>query len=194
MIADHCKKGPLGMSLPILMITFSIKDTLFIHIHHSWKEKNQLSKGIGQFQARSGPILSDPVRSGDKPDPVNTWTRSVLFCYAFMHVCLLMPCGRLLDGGGGGGGGLASWLSFVMSNCDVVTPLSLSHWYPGSGVVLGCIVSWSLPSSLLCLSLKLCTGLSVTDYSVLEGVAFWLARVVWSPSDVPTGIRRNERK
>ena len=40
---------------------------------------------------------------------------AVLFCYAFMHVCLLMPCGHLL------GKGLTSWLSFVMSNCDVVT-------------------------------------------------------------------------
>ena len=35
------------------------------------------------------------------------------------------------------GKGLTSWLSFVMSNCDVVTfPL-----YPGSGVVLDCIDS-----------------------------------------------------
>ena len=24
---------------------------------------------------------------------------SVLFCYAFMHVCLLMPCGHLLGKG-----------------------------------------------------------------------------------------------
>ena len=33
------------------------------------------------------------------------------------------------------GKGLTSWLSFVMSNCDVVTfPL-----YPGLGVVLDCI-------------------------------------------------------
>ena len=39
---------------------------------------------------------------------------SVLFCYAFMHVCLLMPCGHLL------GKGLTPWLSFVMS-CNVVT-------------------------------------------------------------------------
>ena len=30
---------------------------------------------------------------------------------------------------------LTSWLSFVMSNCDVVT----FPWYPGSGVVLDCI-------------------------------------------------------
>ena len=41
--------------------------------------------------------------------------------------------------------GLTSWLSFVMFNCD----LSLSHWYPGSGVVLDCIDSSSLPSFLL---------------------------------------------
>ena len=30
--------------------------------------------------------------------------------------------------------------------------LLLSHWYPGSGVVLDCIDSWSLPSFLLCIS------------------------------------------
>ena len=30
---------------------------------------------------------------------------------------------------------LASWLSFVVS----AVGLSLSHWYPGSGVVLDCI-------------------------------------------------------
>ena len=35
------------------------------------------------------------------------------------------------------GGGLASWLSFVVSSVT----LSLSHWYPGSGVVLDCIDS-----------------------------------------------------
>ena len=32
--------------------------------------------------------------------------------------------------------------------CLIVT-LSLSHWYPGSGVVLDCIDSWFLPSFLL---------------------------------------------
>ena len=30
--------------------------------------------------------------------------------------------------------------------------LLLSHWYPGSGVVLDCIDSWSLPSFLICIS------------------------------------------
>ena len=37
------------------------------------------------------------------------------FCYAFVRVCLLMPCGHLL------GKGLTSWLSFVVSNYEVVT-------------------------------------------------------------------------
>ena len=41
--------------------------------------------------------------------------------------------------------GLTSWLSFVLSSVS----LSLSHWYPGSGVVLDCIVSWSLQPYLL---------------------------------------------
>ena len=31
----------------------------------------------------------------------------------------------------------------------VIANMSLSHWYPGSGVVLDCIDSWSLPSFLL---------------------------------------------
>ena len=62
-----------------------------------------------------------------------------LFCYAFMPVCLLMPCGHLLGKG---------WPLGSRLWCLIVT-LSLSHWYPASGVVLDCIDSWSLPSFLL---------------------------------------------
>ena len=51
------------------------------------------------------------------------------FCYAFVRVCLLTLCGYLL------GKGLTSWLSFVMSNCEVVT-FPLVSW---SSVVLDCI-------------------------------------------------------
>ena len=65
---------------------------------------------------------------------------SVLFWYAFKHVCLLMHCGHLLRKG---------WPLGFRLWCLIVT-LSLSHWYPGSGVVLDCIDSWSLPSFLLC--------------------------------------------
>ena len=35
------------------------------------------------------------------------------------------------------GKGVTSWVSFVMSNCEVVN----FHWYPRLGVVLGCIDS-----------------------------------------------------
>ena len=59
------------------------------------------------------------------------------FCLVFamplcasVCVCLVVTCWE----------GLTSWLSFVVSNCE----FSLSHWYPGSGVVLDCIDSWSL--------------------------------------------------
>ena len=64
---------------------------------------------------------------------------SVLFCYAFMHICLLMPCGHLLGKGWPLGSRL--WCLLVK--------LSLSYWYLGSGVLLDCIDSWSLPSFLL---------------------------------------------
>ena len=61
-----------------------------------------------------------------------------LFCYtrdfmmslsdgkqAYIDEALWSPAGK----------GLTSWLSFVVSSVS----LSLSHWYPGSGVVLDCI-------------------------------------------------------
>ena len=58
------------------------------------------------------------------------------FLYARLFICALWsPAGK----------GLTSWLSFVLSSVS----LSLSHWYPGSGVVLDCIVSWSLQPYLL---------------------------------------------
>ena len=50
-------------------------------------------------------------------------------CYAFVHVCLFVPCGHLL----GKGWPLGSRL------WRLTLRLSLSHLYPGSGVVLDCI-------------------------------------------------------
>ena len=63
------------------------------------------------------------------------------FCYAFVRICLLMPYGHLL----GKGWSLGSRL------CCLIVKLSLSHWYLGSGVLLDCIDSWSLPSFYLIL-------------------------------------------
>ena len=57
-----------------------------------------------------------------------------LFCLVFamslcasVYMCFVVSCGK----------GLTSLLSFVVSTVS----LSLSHWYPGSGVVLDCIDS-----------------------------------------------------
>ena len=55
-------------------------------------------------------------------------------CYAFVRVCLYVLCGHLLGKGWPLGSRL--WCLNVI--------MSFSHWYPGSGVVLDCINSWSL--------------------------------------------------
>ena len=65
------------------------------------------------------------------------------FCYAFVRVCLLMHCGHLLG---------KAWPLGSRLWCLIVK-LSLSHWYPGSGVVFDCIDSWSMPFFLLLLTL-----------------------------------------
>ena len=54
-------------------------------------------------------------------------------CYAFARVCLYVYCGYLLG---------KVWPLGSRLWCQTVS-LSLSHWYPGSGVVLDCIDSWS---------------------------------------------------
>ena len=65
-----------------------------------------------------------------------------LFCLVFAMFCARLFICALWSPAGKG---LASWLSFVVSSVS----LSLSHWYPGSGVVLDCIDSWSLHHYLL---------------------------------------------
>ena len=64
-----------------------------------------------------------------------------MFCARLFICALWSPAGK----------GLTSWLSFVVSSVS----LSLSHWYPGSGVVLDCIDSWSLHHYLLLVFLLL---------------------------------------
>ena len=69
-----------------------------------------------------------------------------LSCFrcACLHFCLLMPCGRLHGGGGaglGGGGRGGGGLPLGSRLWCLVVKLSLSHWCPGSGMVLDCIAS-----------------------------------------------------
>ena len=61
-----------------------------------------------------------------------------LLCFCSV-LCLLCLCARLFICAfwSPAGKGLTSWLSFVVSNYEFV----ISHWYPGSGVVLDCINS-----------------------------------------------------
>ena len=60
-------------------------------------------------------------------------------CY-FCLVFVMLSCASFIDAlWSPAGKGLTSWFSFVM-RCLIVK-LSLSHWYPGSGVVLDCIDS-----------------------------------------------------
>ena len=74
--------------------------------------------------------------------------------YFYSVLCLLCLCARLFICAlwSPAGKGLTSGLSFVVS----AVSLSLSHWYPGSGVVLDCIDSWSLHPYLLWLSELFC--------------------------------------
>ena len=61
-------------------------------------------------------------------------------CYVLVRICLFVPCGHLLG---------KDWSLGSRLWCLTVS-LSLSHWYPGSCVVIDCIDSWSLHPYLLC--------------------------------------------
>ena len=89
----------------------------------------------------------------------------VLSCvsYVFVRVCLYVLSGHLL----GKGWPLGSHLW-----CLTVS-LSLSNWYPGSGVVLNCIDSWSLHPYLLCTLIKH----SVTKFPVISSIQYTLALI-----------------
>ena len=85
-----------------------------------------------------------PIDLGLSP-PVKYFTdrsKTVLLLwifYVFVLSCVCYLCARLFICAlwSPAGKGLTSWLSFVVSSVS----LSLSHWYPGSGVVLDCIDS-----------------------------------------------------
>ena len=61
----------------------------------------------------------------------------IFYVFVLSCVCYVL-CGSVyMASWSPAGKGLTSWLSFVVSSVS----LSLSHWYPGSGVVLDCIDS-----------------------------------------------------
>ena len=104
------------------------------NIYVSWSTSEFRVRLVHRFTGISHPVkLYWPMQGG-----AFLWiiyVISVLFCYALMYVCLLMPCGHLLG---------KVWPLGSRLWCLFVT-LSLPHWYPGSGVVLDFSDSLSLP-------------------------------------------------
>ena len=129
---DPNEKMPINM-YQRSMLNLSFWTEISIYIHFSQKPQSQFKWTF--------------IRS------IN-WMRQSQHGFMFFSIlCLLCLCARLFICGllSPAGEGLTSWLSFVVS----AVSLSLSHWYPGSGVVLDCIDSWSLHPYLLLYLLKL---------------------------------------
>ena len=95
-----------------------------------WRRETGLSPPVKYFTDRSKAVLL-------------LWIFYVFVlscvCYVFVRVCLYVLCGHLLGEG---------WPLGSRLWCLTVS-LSLSHWYPWSGVELDCIDSWSLHLYLL---------------------------------------------
>ena len=113
----------------------SCKPNIFV----SWSTSEQRVRLVHRLTGLSPPVKYFTDRSKAMLLLWINYVISVLFCYAFMHACLLMPCGHLLGKG---------WPLGSRLQCLIVT-FPPSNWYPGSGVVRDCIDSWSVPFFLL---------------------------------------------
>ena len=116
---------------------------LHLNKEWGWRHETGLSPPVKYFTDGSKVVLLLWIFYGFFClDYIDSWSlHPYLLCvsYAFVHVCLFVPCGHLLRKGWPLGSRL----------CCITVSLSLSHWYPGSGVVLDCIDSWSLHPYLL---------------------------------------------
>ena len=86
-----------------------------------WRRKTGLSPPVKYFTDRSKAVLL-------------LW---IFYVFVLSCVCYVLCASVYCASWSPAGKGLTSWLSFVVSSVS----LSLSHWYPGSGVVLDCIDS-----------------------------------------------------
>ena len=87
-----------------------------------WRRKTSLSPPVNYFTDRSKAVLLLGI--------FYVFFLSCV-CYAFVRVCLYVPCGHLLGKG---------WPLGSRLWCLTVS-LPFPHWYSGSGVVLDCIDS-----------------------------------------------------
>ena len=92
-------------------------------------------------------------------------SKAVLLLWIFvLQVFVMLTCASVLG---------KRWPLGPRLWCLIVSSL-LSHWYPGSGVVLDCIDSWSLSSSLL-----LCTCSSISNISKAHRSWWWHTIHIW---------------
>ena len=89
---------------------------------------SQALSADGTSRLRTNPCPGEQIKMA------NSLLFSSQFSCVFVRVCLFVPCGHELGKG---------WPLGSRLLCLNVS-LSLSHRYPGSGVVLDCIDSWSL--------------------------------------------------
>ena len=89
------------------------------------------------MEVRSVPY-QEPFRNETKGPLERTNVKhGLIIFYVFVLSCVCYVLCTSVYMWSPAGKGLTSWLSFVVSSVS----LSLSHWYPGSGVVLDCIDS-----------------------------------------------------
>ena len=123
------QRSSINLSMPIGIILFLSISLLVIY----FESKGYLVLFTVSFNLKSA-FCKQTLQNMNR-------RRVLLFCTVmshFKHIRLALIW--VIESG-------SSWSSFVMSTCEGVT----SHWYmyPGSGVVLDCIDSCSLPSLLL---------------------------------------------
>ena len=100
----------------------------------------KVSTDLGGIKYHVCPPVREIIHSLKLVDYLHVQADNPWYNFYFCSVlCWLCLCVRLFICAlwSPAGKGLTSWLSFVVSTMS----LSLSHWYPGSGVVLDCIDS-----------------------------------------------------
>ena len=134
-------------STNVLFVSYTVSNIRFVRTYVNWPFFVRYLLGTYVLLTTSASTFTASKTTKIFYWPFQGGTSFVdLLCFCSV-LCLLCLCARLFICAlwSPAGKGLTSWLSFVVSTVS----LSLSHWYPGSGVVLDCIDSWSLHTYLL---------------------------------------------
>ena len=116
---------PIGILGQVWYLIVSIPDLCTLTYFYFMRRETSLSPPVKYFTDRSKAVLLLWIFYVFLSCVFYAFVRACV-CYVFVRVCLYVLCGHLL----GKGWPLGSFLW-----CLTVS-LSLSHWYPGSGLVL----------------------------------------------------------